>query len=139
MKRLPAWAYGAIALIPTSILVFAFPVLDRISRVGLMISAMVWGAVFVGFAWVRMDEAARAANKSAWMHGGGAGLILSILLVAVVAFLPAAGDLVDRVTASWSPRWPEGQAGFALGVMTSMLLQTAGALVAWAGWWLRRR
>jgi hypothetical protein len=139
IRRLPAWFYGLIALIPMTVLIFAFPVLDQISRVGLMISAMVWGAIFVGFAWTRMDEAARAANKVAWLHGGGAGLVLSILLVAAVRFLPAAGDLVDRITASWSSRWAEGQAGFALGVMTTMMLQTGGALLVWAGWWIRRR
>ena len=139
ITRLPAWAYGAIALIPMSVLVFAFPVLDNLSRIGLLISAGVWGAIFVGIAWTRMDEAARAANKVAWMHGGGLGLILSVLLVPAVRFLPAAGDLVDQITASWSPRWPVGQGGFALGVMTAIMLQSAGALLAWAGWWLRRR
>src|SRR5262245_32132802 len=102
IRRLPAWFYGAIALIPMSILVFAFPVLDRLSRIGLLISAAVWGVIFVAMSWRRMDEAARAANKVAWMHGGGAALILAVLLVPAVRFLPAAGDLVDRITASWS-------------------------------------
>jgi hypothetical protein len=139
IRRLPAWVYGAIALIPMSILLFAFPVLDQLSRIGLLISATVWGVIFVGMSWVRTDEAARAANKVAWMHGGGAALILAVLLVPAVRFLPAAGDLVDRITASWSPRWPEGQAGFALGVMTTFMLQAAGAMIAWAGWWIRRR
>src|SRR5690348_17629323 len=122
ITRLPAWAYGAIALVPMSVLLFAFPVLDNLSRIGLLISAAVWGAVFVGIAWTRMDEAARAANKSAWMHGGGAGLILSVLLVPAIRFLPAAGDLVNQITTAWSPRWPEGQGGFALGVMTTIML-----------------
>src|SRR5262245_28999322 len=84
ITRLPAWAYGAIALVPMSVLLFAFPVLDDLSRIGLMISAAVWGAIFVGMAWTRMDEAARAANKVAWMHGGGLGLMLSVALVPVV-------------------------------------------------------
>jgi hypothetical protein len=139
IKRIPAWLYGVIALIPMSILLIAFPVLDQLSRFGLMISAAVWGAVFVGFAWVRMDEAARAANKVAWMHGGGPGLILAVAALAAVRFLPEAGDLVDRITASWSPAWPAPQAGFALGVITTMMLQAAGATVAWALWWIRRR
>jgi hypothetical protein len=86
-----------------------------------------------------MDEAARAANKVAWMHGGGAALILSVLLVPAVRFLPAAGDLVDRIAASWSPGWPGAKGGFALGVMTTIMLQAAGAMIAWAGWWIRRR
>jgi hypothetical protein len=139
LRRLPAWVYGAIALVPMSVLLIAFPVLDRLSRIGLLISAAVWGAIFVAMAWRRMDEAARAANKVAWMHGGGGALILAVLLVPAVRFLPAAGDLVDRITASWSPGWPAGQGGFALGVMTTIMLQAAGALIAWAGWWLRRR
>jgi hypothetical protein len=139
VRRLPAWAYGAIALIPMTILLFAFPVLDRLSRIGLLITAGVWGAIFVAMAWRRTDETARAANKVAWMHGGGGALILAMLLIPAVRFLPAAGDLVDRITASWSPRWPVGQGGFALGVITTMALQVTGALIAWAGWWLRRR
>ena len=139
IARLPAWAYGAIALVPMSVLFFAFPGLDTLSRIGLLLSSAVWGAVFVGIAWTRMDEAARTANKSAWMHGGGLGLILSFLLVPTIRFLPAAGDLVDQITASWSPRWPAGQGGFVLGVMTTIMLQAAGGTIAWAGWWLRRR
>ena len=139
IKRLPAWLYGAIALVPMSILLFAFPVLDRLSRIGLLISAVVWGVIFVALSWRRMDEAARAANKVAWMHGGGAALILSVLLVPAVRFLPAAGDLVDSITASWSPGWPAAKGGFALGVMTTIMLQAAGAMIAWAGWWLKRR
>lgn len=139
IRRLPAWVYAAIALAPMSILLFAFPVLDQLSRIGLLISATVWGVVFVGMSWARMDEAARAANKVAWMHGGGAALILAVLLVPAVRFLPAAGDLVDRIAASWSPDWPAAQSGFALGVLVTFALQTAGALIAWAGWWIRRR
>jgi hypothetical protein len=139
IKRLPAWFYGAIALVPMSILLLAFPVLDRLSRIGLLISAVVWGVIFVAMSWRRMDEAARAANKVAWMHGGGAALILAVLLVPAVRFLPAAGDLVDSITASWSPGWPAAKGGFALGVMTTIMLQAAGAMIAWAGWWLRRR
>jgi hypothetical protein len=139
IKRLPAWFYGAIALVPMSILLLAFPVLDRLSRIGLLISAVVWGVIFVAMSWRRMDEAARAANKVAWMHGGGAALILAVLLVPAVRFLPAAGGLVDSITASWSPGWPAAKGGFALGVMTTIMLQAAGAMIAWAGWWLRRR
>jgi len=139
IKRLPAWVYGVIALIPMTILLFAFPALDQLSRIGLLISAGVWGIIFVGMSWTRMDEAARAANKVAWMHGGGAALILSVLLVPAVRFLPAAGDLVDRITASWSPGWPVSQGGFVLGILTTIMLQATGALIAWAGWWIRRR
>lgn len=139
ITRLPAWAYGAIALIPMSVLLFAFPVLDDLSRIGLVISASVWGAIFVGIAWTRMDEAARAANKVAWMHGGGLGLLLSVALVPFVLFLPAAGDLVKQTITAWSPRLPEATGGFSLGVLTAVMLQSAGALIAWAGWWLRRR
>lgn len=138
-QRLPAWAYGVIALIPMTILVFAFPALDTLSSIGLLITAVVWGAIFAGMSWKRTDEAARAANKVGWLHGGGLGLIAAVVLVPVVLFLPAAGDLVDRITASVSPRLPEGQGGFTLGVFTVVLLQTAGFFIAWAGWWLRRR
>jgi hypothetical protein len=139
IKRLPAWFYGMIAVIPMSVLFFAFPALDQLSRIGLVISATVWGVIFVGMSWVRMDEAARVANKVAWIHGGGAALIFAVLLAPAVRFLPAAGDLVDRITASWSPDWPAANAGFVLGIMTTFMLQAAGALIIWAGWWIRRR
>src|SRR5262245_55384618 len=116
ITRLPAWAYGAIALVPMSVLFFAFPVLDTLSRAGLLISAAVWGVIFVGIAWTRMDEAARTANKVAWMHGGGLGVLLSVLLVPLVLFLPAGGDLVSQTITAWSPRLPEASGGFALGI-----------------------
>src|SRR5689334_1396683 len=84
IKRLPAWAYGAIALIPMTILVFAFPTLDTLSSIGLLITAVVWGAIFAGMSWKRTDEAARQANKVGWLHGGGLGLIAAVVLVPVV-------------------------------------------------------
>ena len=138
LHRLPAWIYAAIALVPALILLFAADRLDTLSVIGLAIPAIFWASVFSLIHWKRLDEPARAANKAAWMHGGVLGLFVALLLVPVVHFLPAAGDLVDRIT-TWSPRWPAGEMGFALGVMFAAMLQMAGFAIAWAGWWLRRR
>ena len=138
LRRLPAWFYAVIALIPALILLFVADQLDTLSVIGLSISAVFWAGAFSYFHWKRLDEPARVANKVAWMHGGAIGLFVALLLVPVVHFLPAAGDLVERIT-TWSPRWPAGEMGFALGVMFTGMLQVAGFTIAWAGWWLRRR
>lgn len=138
IKRLPAWFYGAIALVPALILLFFADRLDTLSVIGLAVGAISWSVVFSVIQWKRLDEPGRAANKAAWAHGGALGLFVALLLVPVVHFLPAAGDLVDRMT-TWSPRWPAGEMGFALGVLFTGILQTAGFTIAWAGWWLRRR
>ena len=139
IQRLPAWFYAMIALIPALILLFVADRLDRVSVIGLSISATFWASVFSYIHWKRLDEPARVANKVAWMHGGAIGLFVAVISVPVVHFLPAAGDQLDRITSSWSPRWSGAEAGFALGVLLTGTIQMAGFAIAWAGWWLRRR
>ncbi len=138
VHRLPAWVYGAIALVPALILLFAADRLDTLSVIGLAIPAIFWSGYFSVVHWKRLDEPARAANTSAWKHGGVAGLLLALLLAPVVHFLPAAGDLLEKIT-DGSPRWPEGQLGFVLGVLFAAMMQMAGFTIAWARWWLKRR
>jgi hypothetical protein len=139
LQRLPAWVYAVIAVIPALILLFVADRLDTVAVIGLSISATFWASVFSFIHWKRLDEPARVANKVAWMHGGAVGLFLAVVSVPLVHFLPAAGDLIDRITVSWSPRWSGAEAGFALGVLATGVLQMAGFVIAWAGWWLRRR
>jgi hypothetical protein len=139
LRRLPAWVYAAISLVPALILLFFADQFDKLSVIGLSIAAIFWASVFSIIHWRRLDEPGRVANKVAWMHGGAIGLFVALISVPVVHFLPAAGDQLDRITSSWSSRWSEAEAGFALGVLATGVLQMTGFAIAWAGWWLRRR
>jgi hypothetical protein len=81
--------------------------------------------------WQAIDEAAREAQKSAWLWGGGLGMAFAMVLLALVSkgalplpLLPpdfAAADLLF------------------LGGMTMVAAQIAGFLVAWAFWWWSKR
>jgi uncharacterized membrane protein YkvI len=139
LRRLPAWVYAVISLVPALILLFFVDQFDTLSVIGLSIAAIFWASVFSYIHWKRLDEPARVANKVAWAHGGVIGLFVAVVSVPVVHFLPAAGDQLDRITSSWSSRWSGAEAGFALGVLATGILQMAGFMIAWAGWWLRRR
>lgn len=46
-KRLPAWAYGAIAVIPAAILAASWDRLDQLSRIELLIPALFWSGAFI--------------------------------------------------------------------------------------------
>lgn len=145
VRRLPAWTYAAIAAIPILILVISDFVapwsspLDPLSRIGLIIPAMVWISIFAFIGWKRLDESGREAHKFAWFHGGGLGLLAAMLAVMAVFFIPAGGRLVDGLISSWASKWPPGQGGFALGVLVAAIAQIVGYAIVWAGWWMARR
>jgi hypothetical protein len=145
VRRLPAWTYAAIAAIPILILVsadFAFRFsssFDSLSRIGLIVPALVWLLAFSVIGWKRLDESGREAHKFAWFHGGGLGLLAAMLAVMAVFFIPAGGRLVDGLIGSWASKWPPGQGGFALGVLAAAIAQAVGYAIVWAGWWMARR
>jgi hypothetical protein len=57
VRQLPAWAYGAIALIPVLILALFFTRLDMGSRIELAIPAVFWTIAFAVIAWRRVHQA----------------------------------------------------------------------------------
>jgi hypothetical protein len=81
----------------------------------------------IGLYWRSLDEAARAAQQSAWFWGGSIGMGL-----ALASLMPPTGALwlpadVDPVLMA-----PFGGLVVAAGAMI-------GFLVGWAAWWIRRR
>lgn len=145
ISRLPAWTYTAIAVIPVLILGgadFAFFYsrgFDPVLRLALILPAFVWMFAFAALGWKRLDEPAREANKVAWLHGGGLGLIACSIAVMFIPVLPAAGNMVDGAIASWAAKWPAGRGGFMLGVMFAAVMQIVGWAIVWSTWWLVRR
>ena len=145
IRRLPAWVYSAIAAIPVLILVsadflfrFSSP-LDELSRLGLIITALVWTALFAFIGWGRLDESGREAHKFAWLFGGGFGLVAALLGVMAVHYLPGGGDFVDGMIRSWASKWPGGQGGFVVGVLAAAIAQVIGYALVWAAWWTAKR
>ncbi len=145
IRRLPAGVYAAIAAIPVLILVladFAFSFsspLDDVSRLGLIITALVWATIFAFIGWRRLDESGREAHKFAWFYGGGFGLVAALFAVIAAYYVPAGGDLVDGLIGRWASKWPPGQGGFALGVLLAAIAQVVGYAIVWSGWWLAKR
>jgi len=102
-----------------------------------IVLAVVWALVFAGMAWNRTDEAAREAHKFAAFWGAPfamLALLVGLPIVAVTVFHTRLyPDLAHAA---------DGKSSWALviaGVMLAGLAQGLGYLVAWAGWWLKRR
>ena len=145
IRRLPAWVYAAIASVPILILVlgdFAFSFsspLDDVSRLGLIITALVWTTIFTFIGWSRLDESGREAHKFAWFYGGGFGLVAALLAVMAAHFIPTGGEVLDGLISALASKWPPGQGGFALGVLAAAIAQVVGYAIVWSGWWLAKR
>jgi hypothetical protein len=92
-------------------------------------AAALW---LTGLYWRAIDEAAREAQKSAWLWGGSIGLAAGMLLVAWASnHWPGLAELVP------SKAWQDSP--MVAGALTVVLAQLAGFLSAWAFWWWRRR
>lgn len=81
----------------------------------------------IGLYWRRLDEAARAAQQSAWFWGGSIGMG-----VALAALLPPTG-------ARWLPADLDPMLMAPLGGGLVVAGALVGFLVGWALWWIRRR
>lgn len=89
-----------------------------------LMGAMVW-------AYLRIDETAREAQKSAWLWGGIAGfLVASVLALAMMVPESPAPALL--------PAWPPALI-FHLGIASALVLQSVGYLIVWTIWWLAKR
>jgi hypothetical protein len=82
--------------------------------------------------WRRIDEAAREAHKWAWWWGGSGGMAVGGVLLVAMALQADDAPLPAKLGTSPADL-------FAAGIMTIILFQLAGYLLAWAGWWLRHR
>lgn len=101
----------------------------------LIIGAMVT-ALVVALVWMRfIDEAAREAHKFAWYWGGLSGLATGGVFV-ILATLPQTASFDAQ--AMFGVR-NDPAAYMALGATLLAAVMTAGYLVAWAAWWLKRR
>lgn len=111
---------------------------DRPGVVGLgltiAIAALAMALGFIGciWWWRQIDEAAKEAHKWAWWWGGSGGMalgsvfLLTLMLRADTQPLPAGfGSTPSDI--------------FVSGMMSILVFQMAGYLVAWAGWWLKHR
>lgn len=80
--------------------------------------------------WRNIDEAAREAHKWAWWWGGSGGMAVGAALLLSLSMsedapVKLAGAAPDDLIAG--------------GMVTILLFQLAGYLIAWAFWWLRHR
>lgn len=105
----------------------------RLSAVGLSAVLLGWAAVIslvVVRYWRLIDEAAREAQKSAWLWGGLIGMCLALVglklnPLGVVDLIVPAG--LDRASLLNRGAW------------ILAFAQLAGFLLTWAFWWWRRR
>lgn len=89
--------------------------------------------------FANMDELSQRAHYIAWFWGATAGL--GVLGIALFYTLFAGVDL-GAVIAPLAERYWGGadvRGGFAAGVSVALLLQLVGAVLWWAGYWLRKR
>ena len=109
----------------------AFPAIVSPLIIGLMVTALIGTLV-----WMRLiDEAAREAHKFAWYWGGLSGLAAGGVFV-ILATLPQAAAFDAQATFGIRD---DPAAYMALGATLLAAVMTAGYLVAWAAWWLKRR
>jgi hypothetical protein len=96
------------------------------------------GLVFALLHWARADEAARSAHRWSWFWGSTWGLVAALAASAAIVATPALGEQLETMLRD-DPRGPPVVLAFAAGVLFLAIAQAAGALVAWAGWWLSKR
>lgn len=149
-RTIIAWCIGGLALMLLLPLVIAFiagfmqgyagqeP--DIGSAVPAIVSPIIIGAMVtalvVALVWMRfIDEAAREAHKFAWYWGGLSGLATGGVFV-ILATLPQAASF-DAQSLFGVRNDPA--AYMALGATLLAAVMTAGYLLAWSAWWMKRR
>jgi hypothetical protein len=89
--------------------------------------------------FANMDELSQRAHYIAWFWGATTGLgVLALGLFYTMSAGINWGDLVAPLAERY---WggADVRGGFAAGVSIVVLLQFAGAMLWWAGYWLRKR
>ncbi|MFT4251663.1 MAG: hypothetical protein QM608_04180 [Caulobacter sp.] len=105
--------------------------LSELAVAGVMVVVMVMTLWLTARWWRAADEMVREAHKWAWYWGGSAGIAAGGVLFANVALFPASfnASLADATPSQI----------FIGGVGLCFLLQIAGYVLAWSGWWFARR
>jgi hypothetical protein len=106
--------------------------LGTIATVALLSAAFAVTFALCVLWWRSIDEAAREAHKWAWWWGGSGGMAVGGVLLIALALRADDAPLPAKLSASPADL-------FAAGIMTVILFQLAGYLLAWAAWWLRHR
>lgn len=143
IPRLPPQAYTAIALAPAAIytlLLVATP-MTWASGMPVLYFAMAWGGAFSIMHWIRMDEAAKEAQKFALFWGAVAGTgMVFISLIAFPDFVAFVGDRIEaRLAGAPDAPMRPSTYGFVTGAVYLCAAQVIGFLVCWTGWWIAKR
>lgn len=133
-NRLSRGLFIAVALVGVlAVMGFGLPLVPADIRGLAVIPVFVLFYAIILIYWRGIDEAAREAQKSAWLWGGAVGMT-----VAVVPAMFAAQHV-----APWARNWlmlgqgsPEERA-FVAGILYVVLAQALGFFLFWAVWWLR--
>jgi hypothetical protein len=111
---------------------------DVPGQIGVLLTAILLalgmaGAMWLGMGWWRrVDEAAREAHKWSWFWGGSCGMAVGFVCLLTVSMRGA-----DLPLPTWLGETPQDL--LVSGMMTILLFQVVGYLIAWAGWWWARR
>jgi hypothetical protein len=102
---------------------------ELVILLGIMVAAFWLACVY----WRRIDEAAKAAQKTAYFWGASLGGGVGIAVCALLGKPFAAGY------AHWLSGLAPQVSHLVLGGLIVLVVQTLGFLAAWAMWWRTRR
>ena len=134
MNRRP-WLWLGVAAIVGGVIGALMKATERFGDIGplvLMVAALVASVWIMRIYWRALDEAAKEAQKHAWLWGGSFGLAVALVLV-----LLAARDVLGF--GLLLPADAEPGRALIRGATITAGGQMAGFALAWALWWWRRR
>lgn len=135
--RAPAWVYVVICLAIGGAVGFVTESSgfgqQPLTAAGVTAGLLLLIAPAVILYWRRLDEAAREAHKFAWYWGGNAGIVV-VMVAFSVLMTPGAANFVEGEFAGQSP-----SELLAFGMISALMAQVVGYVIAWVGWWIARR
>ena len=144
VQRLSGKSWNAIALAGTFAIATGGAWLGRgLHQMALfwaaMLAAVLWALCCAGLAWLRTDEVAREAQKSAWFWGGAFGLVAALMAAGTMPLFPGAWRAAFAAIDAHRGGWPLPALSFVLGVMFAALAAACGWLAGYALWWSAKR
>lgn len=85
--------------------------------------------------WRQIDEASREAHKTAWLWGGGLGLLLVALIAALNLIF--GGSFMNLMSVALKATNLK-EYGFEIGVIASITFMGFGYIINWAMWWKQK-
>lgn len=144
---LPTWSLLVISIVPALIWA-ALTVLRVLPNNGMLHLAafavvIIWALTFSMQWYNRLDELAHEAQKSAATWGGSFGLAAGLMLTTLVAYSPAGAAWIES-SVTWLSEHARAHISptslaFTFGALTCSMTFVIGFLIAWAGWWIRKR